>query len=417
MPSSNVKYLELVKPILDRMLAACLLALCSPLLALIAIAVRFHIGSPVLFVQSRPGKNSREFRLVKFRTMTEERDSSGKLLPDEQRTTRFGKWLRSTSLDELPELWNVLRGEMSFVGPRPLLTEYLPLYTPTESRRHTVLPGISGWAQVHGRNSISWDDKLALDVWYVDHAGFFVDVQVLALTILRVLRRSGIHQPGLTTVEPLGKSRPGVTVFGAGGHASVVVATLQAAKIRVTAVYDDDPVKWGRKLLGMQIAGPLSDVTPQLPVEAVIALGDSALRRDVATFYQLNWIRVVHPTAVIHSTVTLGVGTVVMANAVVQPNCSIGMHAIVNTSASIDHDCQIGDFAHIAPGAVLAGGVTVGEHSLIGVGGCVAPGVTIGRNTVVGAGAVVVDDLPDDVVAVGCPAQVIRKTALLEAAK
>ncbi len=176
-----------------------LLVLSLPLLAL-AWQVRRKLGSPVLFTQVRPGFRGKPFRMVKFRTMTDERDACGALLPDAQRLTTFGRFLRASSLDELPELWNVLRGEMSLVGPRPLLMEYLPLYSPEQARRHEVPPGITGWAQVNGRNAISWADKFALDVWYVDHRSLWLDVRILWLTVRKVLVRDGISAAGEATM-------------------------------------------------------------------------------------------------------------------------------------------------------------------------------------------------------------------------
>ena len=176
-----------------------LLLLALPLLAL-AWLIRRKLGSPVLFCQVRPGLHGRPFTMVKFRTMTDERGPDGALLPDAQRLTPFGRFLRASSLDELPELWNVLKGEMSLVGPRPLLMEYLPLYTPEQARRHEVRPGITGWAQVNGRNAISWADKFALDVWYVDHRNLWLDVQILWRTVRKVLVRDGISAPGVATM-------------------------------------------------------------------------------------------------------------------------------------------------------------------------------------------------------------------------
>ena len=176
-----------------------LLLLALPLLALVWL-IRRKLGSPVLFRQVRPGLHGKPFTMVKFRTMTDERGPDGALLPDAQRMTPFGRFLRSSSLDELPELWNVLRGEMSLVGPRPLLMEYLPLYTPQQARRHEVRPGITGWAQVNGRNAISWQDKFALDVWYVDHRSMWLDLKILWLTVRKVLVRDGISAAGEATM-------------------------------------------------------------------------------------------------------------------------------------------------------------------------------------------------------------------------
>jgi lipopolysaccharide/colanic/teichoic acid biosynthesis glycosyltransferase len=188
--------------LLQRLLALLLLLLLSPLLLAIALVVRLRLGGPVLFSQQRPGLHSRPFRLIKFRTMTHQRDAHGALLPDAQRLTPVGQWLRTSSLDELPELLNILRGEMAFVGPRPLLMEYLPLYTPEQARRHHVKPGLTGWAQVQGRNALSWEEKFRLDIWYVDHHNLWLDLRILWLTLAAVIRREGISAAGEATMTP-----------------------------------------------------------------------------------------------------------------------------------------------------------------------------------------------------------------------
>lgn len=173
----------------------------SPVLICTAILVRFKLGSPVLFRQQRPGLHTQPFYVYKFRTMTDQQSADGKLLPDEQRLTPFGRMLRRLSLDELPQLLNVVKGDLSLVGPRPLLTQYLPLYSPEQARRHEVRPGITGWAQVNGRNAISWEDKFKLDVWYVDHQSFQLDLKILLMTIAKVFIREGISQEGQATME------------------------------------------------------------------------------------------------------------------------------------------------------------------------------------------------------------------------
>jgi lipopolysaccharide/colanic/teichoic acid biosynthesis glycosyltransferase len=173
----------------------------APLLLIVAILVRLKLGSPVLFVQERPGLRGRPFRMVKFRTMTDERDADGKLLPDEQRLTSFGKFLRSSTLDEFPEMWNVLTGEMSVVGPRPLLMRYVPRYSPFQARRMELKPGVTGWAQVNGRNSLTWEEKFALDVWYVDHRTFWLDMKIVVLTFFKVFARTGINSDKAATME------------------------------------------------------------------------------------------------------------------------------------------------------------------------------------------------------------------------
>lgn len=188
-----------MKRLFDALAAILGLMLVWPLILFLAILVRLKLGSPVVFSQVRPGLAGKPFRMYKFRTMTDEKDEKGELLPDEVRLTAFGRFLRSTSLDELPELWNVLKGEMSLVGPRPLLMEYLPLYSAEQARRHEARPGITGLAQVNGRNAISWEDKFRLDVWYVDNQSLWLDIRILWMTVRKVLVREGIAAAGEAT--------------------------------------------------------------------------------------------------------------------------------------------------------------------------------------------------------------------------
>jgi sugar transferase EpsL len=196
-----------MKRVIDLILGIVLFVVLFPVLLIVAFLVLVMLGSPVLFRQTRPGRNARPFELIKFRTMTDEKDAKGELLPDSQRLSAFGRMLRATSLDELPELWNVLKGDMSLVGPRPLLMEYLDLYTSEQSRRHEVRPGITGWAQVSGRNALSWEDKFALDVWYVDNQSLWLDLKILLMTIMKVVKRDGVSQSGHVTMEPFRGSK------------------------------------------------------------------------------------------------------------------------------------------------------------------------------------------------------------------
>lgn len=193
-------YRSFGKRLADILVSLALLAVLAIPLAVLALGVRLFLGKPVFFRQERPGRGGKVFRMFKLRTMTEARGKDGNLLPDAERLTRFGNFLRRTSLDELPELFNVLKGEMSLVGPRPLLVKYLPLYSPEQARRHLVRPGITGWAQVNGRNAISWEEKFALDIWYVDHYSFFVDMKILLITLRKVLFPEGISAEGEATM-------------------------------------------------------------------------------------------------------------------------------------------------------------------------------------------------------------------------
>jgi sugar transferase EpsL len=190
-----------MKRLFDTFLIIISLPLLIPIFLLIALLVRINLGSPVILKQIRPGLNGELFRLIKFRTMTNQSDENGNLLSDGERLTKFGKFLRSISLDELPELWNVIIGNMSLVGPRPLLEEYLQLYNPQQARRHQVKPGITGWAQINGRNNISWDKKFEYDLWYVDNQTFLLDIKIIFLTILKVIFRDGVSAQGESTMH------------------------------------------------------------------------------------------------------------------------------------------------------------------------------------------------------------------------
>ena len=196
-------YRKYIKRILDFIGALIMLIVLSPLLLVVTVWLHFaNKGAGAFFTQERPGKDERVFKLYKFKSMTDERDAEGNLLPDGERLTSVGRFIRKTSLDELPQLWNVLKGDMSFIGPRPLLVQYLPLYSASQRRRHEVRPGITGWAQVSGRNAISWERKFALDVWYVDHLSFRLDCIIIWRTVVKVLRREGISSASCDTMEP-----------------------------------------------------------------------------------------------------------------------------------------------------------------------------------------------------------------------
>lgn len=199
-----------MKRLFDFLVSLTALILLTPIIALVAWQIRKNLGSPVLFRQTRPGLNGKPFGMVKFRTMKDAVDANGTLLPDSERMTLFGNKLRNSSLDELPELWNVLKGEMSLVGPRPLLMQYLPLYSKEQARRHEVRPGVTGWAQINGRNAISWEEKFKLDVWYVDNRSFWLDLRILLLTVKKVFVKEGISADGHVTIAPFtGKAQQG----------------------------------------------------------------------------------------------------------------------------------------------------------------------------------------------------------------
>ncbi len=199
---------RLIKSLIDRLVAAIMLIFLSPFIGILAIAIRLNMGSPIIFSQPRGGKNNSTFTFYKFRTMTDERDSEGNLLPDMERLTPLGEFLRQSSLDELPQLWNILIGDMSFVGPRPFIAVYLERYTPEQARRHSVRPGITGWAQINGRNSITWEEKFQLDLWYIDHWSLWLDLKIIAQTVNKIVSKEGVDEDQNTTLtEFMGTSQ------------------------------------------------------------------------------------------------------------------------------------------------------------------------------------------------------------------
>lgn len=405
-------YRSYFKRLFDLVVSFIALVLLSPIIAVVALAVRLKLGSPILFRQPRPGLNGEVFTMCKFRTMTDGRDLHGKLLSDELRLTAFGRFLRSSSLDELPELLNVLTGKMSLVGPRPLKVSYLPLYTTEQARRHEARPGITGWAQVNGRNSLSWDDRFCLDVWYVDNISLWLDLKILLKTIGTIFGRQGISAEGHCTMPDFdGKTIVAadspVVVIGAGGHSKVVISALQAAGISIDAVYDDDPQKWGRKILGVEVRGPIAELKGSSNRRGIIGIGNNRIREKLSQDLPLAWASVIHPFSFVHPTARIGEGSVVMAGAVVQPDSVIGRHCIVNTSSSVDHDCVVGDFSSVGPGTSLSGSIRIGTRCMLGTGCAVLPGVLIENDVTVGAGTTVIRDLPARCTVVGAAPRMI----------
>jgi sugar O-acyltransferase (sialic acid O-acetyltransferase NeuD family) len=384
------------------------LILLSPLLILIGIMLFASKCRPILFTQNRVGKNGAVFKIYKFRTMRDPLE--GEDPHSMARLTTLGKILRGLSLDELPGLLNVLKGEMSLVGPRPLLVDYLARYSERQNRRHHVLPGITGWAQVNGRNSLSWEDKFNYDLFYVENQNFLFDIKILFKTFLIIFNSKSINSSKIETMQEFD---PGLYIMGAGGHAKVIIATLQANDQKVMGVFDDDPAKKGHNILGVPVLGTLLDSKNYNVKKAVIGIGANHIRERVAKIYHLNWINVIHPDAIVHPSVKLGQGSVVFAKSVIQPDACIGDHVIINTAVIVEHDSHVGSFSHLCPGSKLAGNVMIEKGVLLGLGSNVIPGKRIGHYTVVGAGSTVIDDIKSDCVVVGSPAKIKRDNTQL----
>ena len=396
------------KRVFDLSISTVALVLLAPVYGVIACLVWLRLGLPILFCQKRPGLNGKPFTIYKFRTMTEASDASGQPLVDSKRLQPFGSWLRSTSLDELPELWNVIRGDMSLVGPRPLLTEYLSRYSNNQKRRHNVRPGITGLAQISGRNALSWKERFELDLKYVHQQSFSMDVCILFQTIAKVISRDGITSEGCTTGKPFEPESP-LVVVGAGGHGKSVISVLLACGMTVEGVYDDDETLWGQTLLGVPVVGAINQLATIGQRRGVLAIGNNYQRAQFAEQLSLDWISAIHPSAIVHPSAKISTGTVVCAGAVIQPDCRVGSHSIVNTGATLDHDCELGNFVSIGPGSSLAGAVQVAELTMVGTGCAILPGITIGQRSCIGAGSTVIRDVGEGITAYGVPARVAKE--------
>ena len=402
------------KRLFDLCMSFTALLILLPVIIIVSVMIDRRLGRPILFSQVRPGLHGKPFKMYKFRTMKDAVDSHGNPLPDSERMTPFGAFLRSSSLDELPGLWNVLKGDMSLVGPRPLLMEYLPLYSAEQARRHEVKPGITGWAQVNGRNAISWEQKFQYDIWYVENQSFWLDLKIIALTLKKVLVREGISAAGEATMSKFsGGSVPVKTlaILGGGGHAKVVADTAQCCGWQSIEIFDD---RWpSLQLVGpWPVVGDTSDLLLRLQTfeGVIVAIGNNETRRlKLAELIkaQAPLISLIHPAATISRHASIGAGVVAFAGVVVNPCATIGDGAILNTGCSIDHECVLGECVHISPGARIAGSVNVGPLSWIGIGASVKQLINIGSNVTVGAGAAVVNDIGDDKTVVGVPAKAL----------
>lgn len=398
-------YANFIKRILDFLLSTIGFIILLPVFIFITFFLAIANNGSPFFIQRRPGYRGKIFSIIKFKTMNDKKDSEGNLLSDAERLTTIGQFVRKTSLDEIPQLLNVIKGDMSVIGPRPLLTQYMHLYSPYQNRRHEVKPGITGWAQVNGRNAIDWETKFDLDVFYVENVSFLLDVKIILKTVKKIIIREGINAADSATIEPF-SGNTNVVVYGGGGHCKVLLDVFfEEKKYEVKGIYDDNPKS--ESLFGIKIfATPSNEFFKNK--NCIIAIGDNAIRKKIVQQLQTNYVMTIHPTAVISKFSKIGHGTQVMATAVINPDTEIGHHCIINTGAIIEHDCILGDYVHVSPNATLGGGVKVGEETQIGIGASVLPNLSIGKNVMIGAGAVVVENIPDNAVVVGVPGKIIK---------
>lgn len=398
-------YKNFLKRFFDFIAAVIGFVLLTPVISIVTILLFIANDGKPFFIQKRPGYKGKIFSIIKFKTMNDKKDENGKLLSDAERLTKVGTFVRKTSLDEIPQLVNVIKGDMSLIGPRPLLTQYMFLYSPYQNRRHEVKPGITGWAQVNGRNAIDWDTKFNLDVYYVENLSFKLDIIILFKTIKKILVSEGINAKNSATIEPF-SGNTNVYLYGAGGHCKVIIDTLQCEnKFDIKAVFDDNPRFENIFNIPVKLTLEKSYLEDK---NCIITIGDNYIRKKIATSLKTNFVMTIHPSAVVSKFAKIGNGTQIMAAAVVNADAVIGNHCIINTGSIIEHDSTLADYVHISPNATLGGNVSVGEKTQIGMGASILPNLQIGKNVQIGAGAVVISNIPDNAVVVGVPAKIIK---------
>jgi sugar O-acyltransferase (sialic acid O-acetyltransferase NeuD family) len=413
----------MLKRAIDILLSLIAIVLLLPLMIIVSVLVYFKLGSPIFFTQERPGLNEKIFKMIKFRSMLNSTDKNEKLLSDEERLTSFGKTLRSTSLDELPGLLNVLKGDMSIVGPRPLLVDYLPLYNYRQSKRHNVRPGITGWAQVNGRNAISWEEKFELDVWYIENQCLSLDLKIIFMTVGKVFKRTGISSDQSVTMERFtGTSKGGlcvkdVLIIGAGGFAREVAWLIEDINYKneswnLIGYLDENLNNKGHLLNGYEVLGDFNDFKEHnKEIYYVCAVGDTSIRKELSKKAEnigLKPATLVHPSVIISKYVKIGEGTMICASSIITVNVEIGKHVIINLDCTIGHDVVIADYVTILPSVNISGAVLLEEGSNLGTGTAIIQGKKVGANSIIGAGSVVVKDIPENCTAVGVPAKVVK---------
>ncbi|MCP2039840.1 sugar O-acyltransferase (sialic acid O-acetyltransferase NeuD family) [Neisseria sp. HSC-16F19] len=415
----------MLKRILDILISATALVLLSPVYAYIAYQVKKNLGTPVLFRQTRPGRYGKPFQMVKFRTMKDAWDENGHPLPDSERLTPFGQMLRASSLDELPELWNVLKGEMSLVGPRPLLMEYLPLYSEQQAKRHLVRPGITGHAQVNGRNAIGWAQKFELDTWYVENRSLWLDLQILLKTVHKVIARADIHSAGEATMSKFTGNEPDAVyaVYGAAGCGRSLMPVARACLAQTdpyARLYFIDDSLTGEAEINDHKALNYNDFLslPHTQKHVLIAIANSRIRAAIAEKLQLDGIRlwsVIADEALLMDDVEIGAGAAISPFVTIGSNVKIGRAFHANLYSYAEHDCVIGDYVTFAPGVQCNGNVRIGDHAYIGAAAVIKQGtpdqpLLIGEGAVIGMGAVVTKNVAPGITVAGNPARPLTQT-------
>lgn len=414
----------MIKRFFDITISVVALIILFPIFGIVYWKVKKNLGSPVLFRQIRPGLNGKPFEMIKFRTMKDAVDAQGNPLPDSERLTPFGKMLRATSLDELPELWNVLKGDMSLVGPRPLLMEYLPLYNEEQAKRHNVRPGITGYAQVNGRNAISWEQKFALDTWYVENQSFWLDIKILFKTVKKVFFKENISAEGEATISKFTgtKSDKIFAVYGASGCGRSLMPVakeyLEKQDKQAELCFIDDSLSEEAKINGYRAMNYEAFKQQEYAEKAVlIAIASGQIREKICNKLTADDIKlwsVISQSAVIMDSVSVEEDCAISPFVTLGSNVQIGKSFHANLYSYVEHDCVIGDYVTFAPSVKCNGNVHIGNHTYVGAGAMIKQGTSdkplkIGKNVVIGMGAVVINDIPDDVTVVGNPARILKR--------
>lgn len=421
-------YINYVKRPIGFLGALVALIIFSPIMLILMAVLYFaNKGAGVFFLQARPGKNAVIFKAIKFKTMTDERDSEGNLLPDGERITPVGHFIRSTSLDELPQLINILKGEMAFIGPRPLLISYLPLYTQEQMHRHDVLPGLSGLAQINGRNNIPWEKKFELDLYYIDHIGPLMDMKIFLKTIVKVFMRSDINtSSGKSATMELftgtnnkkNENMKDIAILGMGGLGREILSLIKEInkvenKWNIIGFFDDG-YSPGYECHGLKNHGGINLLNSwDRPLALVIAIGSPNTKKSIYNKIinkNIYYPTLIHPCAVIADpdSVRIGEGSLICANNMITCDIVIGKFVLLNLSCTLGHDTIIKDFCAFMPTCNISGECVIEEGTYCGTGVKIINKITIGRDTIVGAGSVVVRSLPSGCTAVGSPAKPIK---------